>query len=79
MLLQDEVVQYALVSEGQLFVDPKDIRLDTEKIRDYIFIPTVREYERYRPPTKVTEYWMSGNAQTLPADCRKVIKLRPTP
>jgi len=68
MLLQDQAVNYALLSAGQILVKPDRMFLNHDLIEEHIFKPAVIEYERVRPNVERREVNVGVGGVRTPSD-----------
>ena len=77
ILLQEELVSRALSEAGQVFIDPKILRFDDERVKRDILYPCVKEYQAFRPPVVWEHLYLTPDGWTIPARVRRVNGLRP--
>lgn len=78
MLTQEQAVEKTIFGAGQTLLRPEDVDISAQDISSRFFIPTIREYERYRPPiVKIPSVMITGGKWRVPDDCLKMISLRP--
>jgi len=76
-LFQEQALARAVYHAGQTLLSPEDVDLSQHDISSRFFIPTVLEYQKYRPlqAVLVRESVFSGEWR-LPNDCMKVAWIR---
>lgn len=76
-LFQEQALDKAVYQAGQTLLSPSDVDLSSRDINTKFFVPSVLEYEKYRPQEsalrQVTVY--SGEWR-LPDDCLKIAWIR---
>jgi len=77
IILQEELVNRALTETGQVFIDPKLLRFDEERIRRDILEPCVGEYCAFRPPVVWEHVFIPVDGWPIPDRVRRINGLRP--
>lgn len=77
MLTQDEAVSYALSQCGQRILSPSDLAYDDRVVKRDLFLPAVREYQRYRPVRSDRDIDIPFEGYVLPKEVLKVVALFP--
>ncbi len=77
ILLQEELVSRALTEAGQVFVDPRILRFDDERVRRDILVPCMGEYQAFRPPTVWEHIHIPVGGWPIPQRVRRINGLRP--
>lgn len=78
MLTQEQAVEKTIFGAGQTLLRPEDVDISAQDISSRFFIPTVKEYERYRPIiVKIPSVMITGGKWRVPDECLKLISLRP--
>lgn len=77
ILLQDELVSRALTEAGQVFIDPRILKFDDNRIEKDILEPCVGEYQAFRPPTVWEHLFVPVDGWPIPKRVRRINGLRP--
>jgi len=77
ILLQEELVSRALTEAGQVFIDPRLLRFDDERVRRDILEPCMGEYRAFRPPTVWEHLNVPTDGWPIPSRVRRINGLRP--
>ena len=77
MLGFEETITNVLHQAGHMTIKYSDLKLDDKNLCYNVFLPTVREYERYRPPEETDEITVFDNQFILPKNTIHVSQIYP--